>query len=493
MSASTGLEVRARRGLFWSLLSNTTLRLGTLLTGIALARILAPEDFGVYAVALTIQTILMTMSELGLAADLVRHGDIEHRGPTIASLSLASSGVLTALMFSAARPLATALGAPDAAPVIQVMSVTLLLAGIGVVPYARLQRGLAQRTLFMIDLVSFVVTTGITVALALNNWGPMSLAIGRVVAQVLATFLQFLLSGERPRYGWDQKVATSGLRFGVPLASAGLLSWILLSLDYVIIGRLVGPTMLGYYVLAFNISSWPTTVIGNALKAVAMPTFAQRSDRTGSPDVEGLRTSSALTWAVAVPIAVALATLAEPLIAAVYGSRWLPAAGALAGLAAFGALRVVFDLWIAYLTAAGRAPTLVWTQVAWIATLGPLMALAVAQRGLQGAGLAHAVVAALIMLPLYLYGLSRSGVPILPMARQFVPPLVAAVPAGVAGWFAGGIPGGPWLQLVLGGVVVVVVYIAALWPWVRRDPAIALRLRQLRRTPHMVHDSKGES
>lgn len=489
---SAGLEGRVRRGFLWSLLSNATLRLGTLVTGILLARIMAPEDFGVYAIALTVQTILMTMSELGLAADLVRNGDIDHRGPTIATLGLVASSFLTAVMWVTAVPVATALGSADAAPVLRVMSVTLLLAGIGVVPYARLQRNLMQGRLFAIDVVSFVITTGLTITLALDGWGPMSLAVGRVVAQVVATGMQFVWTSSRPRFGWRPPVATSGLRFGFPLACAGLLAWTLLSLDNIMVGRLSGAETLGLYVIAFNISSWPTTVVGTAVKAVAMPAFAQRAESIGRPDVSALYQATALTWTVAVPIGLALAVLAEPVIEVAYGTRWLAAAVALGGLGMFGALRVVFDLWIAYLTAAGRAATLVWTQVAWIATLAPVMWVAITRRGLGGAGWSHVVVAAVFMLPLYLFALHRVGVPLAGLRRPLGVPLAAALPAGLLGRVAEGFFDAPWAQLIVGGAVVVLVYAACVWPWLRHQPVIAAGAIPFHRAPFRVRTPQGE-
>ncbi len=56
---------RVRRGIVWSLLNNLTLRLDTFLVGVAIARILAPQDFGVYAIAIIVQTILMKLASCG--------------------------------------------------------------------------------------------------------------------------------------------------------------------------------------------------------------------------------------------------------------------------------------------------------------------------------------------------------------------------------------------------------------------------------------------
>ena len=123
-----------RKGLAWSFANTIILRLGSLIVGIVLARLLTPEVFGIYAVALAVQSILMTLADLGLSADLVRSRDPGRREPTVATLSLGSGVLLTALMAALASPLADAMGTPQAAPVIVVLSGTLILSSAGGCP-----------------------------------------------------------------------------------------------------------------------------------------------------------------------------------------------------------------------------------------------------------------------------------------------------------------------------------------------------------------------
>ncbi len=247
----------------------------------------------------------------------------------------------------------------------------------------------------------------------------------------------------------------------------------MLNVDTALVGGLAGVTALGFYVLAFNISSWPTSVIGNAVRAVAFPAFAQRSLESGEPDAEGAVRATGLVWAAAVPVAAALAVLSAPVVEPLYGPRWLAAAPVLTALAVFGALRVVFDLWVAYFTASGAAGTLVSTQVAWLLALTPAMWVGIEQGGIEGAGWAHAAVAVLVMLPVYAWRMRRCGVPAAPLLRRLVPPLLAVLPAAlVGGWIAALDASGAWAtmgQLVLGGLALLATYTLLLWPWVRRE------------------------
>lgn len=479
MTEREELSGLVRRGVTWSLLNNLTLRVGTFAVSIALARILAPKDFGVYAIALVVQTILINLAELGLAADLVRHGNLETRGPTIATLSLASSTALTVIMITTAHSVATAMGSAEATPVIQLMATTMILAGIGVVPFAKLQREFMQKQLFAIDAVSLLISTALTIMLALAGLGAMSLAIARVGAQLAVTVLQFAFTRQRLRFGWSADIARSGLRFGFPLSCAGLLALLLLNLDNVLVGRLLGPVPLGIYFLAFNISSWPTTIVGTAIRSVAMPAFARRQPADGRDDYADLLRATTLVWIVALPIGTALAVLATQTIHVVYGTRWLDAATPLVGLGLFGALRVVFDLWVAYLTARGAAGALLWTQTAWIVTLCPVMYLAIGMDGLGGAGWSHALVAAVFMLPFYLLAMRRVGVPVEPLLRCFPPALAAIAPAALGAWFAATQIAQPLVSLFVGGVTLMAIYCALLGPWFRKQ-GFAMLIRKPR-------------
>jgi lipopolysaccharide exporter len=460
-----GLAHKVRRGFVFSALSSGSLRLGNLVVGIVLARLLVPEDFGVYAIALMVQSVLINLAELGLAADLVRHGDIKRRGPTIASVSILASTLLAVLMWIGAGPFTRAMDAPEAAPVIGVMALTLPLAGLTAVPYARLQRDFMQGKLFMIDASNFVVGTSVTVVLAASGHGPMSLAIGRVVGQVLSTVLQFHAAGERLRLGWKPDVAASGIRFGLPLALAGVLSWTLLNVDTLMVGATAGTLLLGYYVLAFNVSSWPSSVLGTAVRAVAFPAFAERGRAAGGRDPEGLVTASAMAWAGSLPAGATLLLLGSPVVEILYGSRWLPAAAALSGLAVFGATRVVFDVWVAYLTACGASGALLRLQVLWLVALVPAMYVGIEWGGIAGAGWAHPVVALGVMLPAYLLVLRRLDVCVPALLGGLLPAVAAVVPAFVVGWVVQDLVEGAVARLLLGGAALAVTYTLLMLPW----------------------------
>jgi lipopolysaccharide exporter len=473
----TAIAAAVRRGLLWSTLNSLALRLGSLAVGMVLARLLAPDDFGVYAIALTVQSVLATLVDLGLSADLVRAEDPARRAPTVATLSLCCGVALALAMTAAARPVAALMGAPEAAGVVAVLSWTLVLTSAGVVPYALLQRGFQQRRLFGSSVADFTVGTAVTIALILLGMGPMALAIGRLAGQTVATTAQFLLARVRPRFGFDRSIARSSLGLGVPLAGANVLSWALLNIDNVVIAHVAGTTALGLYVLAFNVSSWPMSAIGQAVRSVSLAGFSRTAhDATD----RGFTRAMSLTWAAALLAGTMLAALAHPLVLVLYGSRWGASAAVLAALGLFGALRVALDLIATYLIARGAARPVLYVQVLWSAALIPAVVVATRAKGIAGAGWAHVAVAALLILPAYALALTRVGVPARALARSMWLPTVAAVPAWYAAHAIATAVPAPLLALVVGGLAGSATYLAISWRWLRRLLPGTVRLRRRR-------------
>ena len=458
------LKASAVRAAAWGAMSSIVMRLGSLVVGIVLARLLTPEAFGIYAVALTVQGILMTVADLGLSSDLIRSKEPERIAPTIASIGLISGGTLTVLAMLTAPFLADVLGSPEASDAIAVLSLTLVLGSFSLVPYAMLMRRFQQRELFYVGAVDFTVSTVVTLTLVLCGFGVMALAIGRVVAQVVSSTLQFVLAKVRPSFGFDRSRLRPVLAFGLPIAGANLLAWGLGNVDNVILARLVGATLLGFYVLAFNVSSWPMNALAQSVRAIAMPYFS-RADGAAS----GLAVVAAIGWAAALPAGGALAALSEPLITVLYGTKWLAAAPVLAALGTYGAFRVLFEVFNGFLYAQGKARPVLWIQILWVVVLIASMVPATLLYGIIGAGWVHAVVAGVVVLPAYLLALRAAGASLAAIARRSLWPTVSALPAVAAAWWGAHVVDEPVIALLVGAAASVGVWAATIWPWARRE------------------------
>ncbi|MCL2730205.1 MAG: lipopolysaccharide biosynthesis protein [Actinomycetia bacterium] len=413
---SLGRKVRSAAR--WSLINTVVMRLGNFATGIALARFaLGPAAWGVYGIAQTVLLVLLAANELGVGLAIIRwDGDARRFSPTVLTLSTASSTLMYAALFFSAPAVARTVGSPDAAWVLRVMCLCVVLDGIAQVPAGFLTREFAQGRRMLIDAANFVTSTGITLLLAFGGMGAMSFAWGSVAGNVVALTGFCLAAPGTLRFGWDRDQARALLRFGVPLAGASLLALCVVNLDTLVVGSTLGKVSLGFYVLAFNISGWPVRIISEAARRVS---FAGFSRLAGSPRglAEGFSRALGVLVTGTVPLCVLLGALAAPVVELVYGSTWVPAARALPWLMALGLIRIGCELAYDCLVAVGRRRSLIGVQALWLAALFPVLVVAAHLHGIVGVAQGHVLVAGGIVVPVFLLALSRAGISVRWIAR----------------------------------------------------------------------------
>ena len=452
-------------GAVWSGVNTLVTKLATIAVTVVVVRIVSPRDFGVFAVALVVYTVVSAFSELGLSVCIARR-DLEPRemAPVVMALSIASSVALSASMIAAADPLAAFLGAPEAASAVRVLSLSVLFSGLTTVPTALLTREFRQGRIFVATAVAFVPSNVVLVILALNGEGAMAFAWSRLTGQIVAGLAIIAMARRWYWPRWNRGAARTALALGVPLAGANLLNYTLLNADYAFIGNLLGPALLGIYSLAFNVASWSTSVLASAVNGVAMPAF---SELTGDP--EGLRVALGrwlrVAGLVAFPVAALSAVLAPDLVGVLYGDKWAGAAPVLAILSVYGGLFILTLLASNILVGTGRMGWVLGVQAIWLACLLLAVGLGVRTLGVIGAAYAHVGVIVLVILPVFMRAL-RTVVPrpeaiaVRALRRPLACALIAAGTTAAVGQL---LPSG-LLRLLGGGTVGVLVFVFTAWP-----------------------------
>ncbi len=449
-----------------------------------LARLLTPDDFGLYAIALGAMYFVMHVNDVGLIAATVQwRGRIEEMAPTATTLAVAFSVAIYGLFFMFAPAFAGLAGNPEAAPIVRVLTMVMLVDGVTAVRAGYLVRTFQQHRITMANLFGLVANAAVAISLAVHGVGAMSFAAGQVTgAAVTGAFV--LWSAHMPwRFGFDPAVARRLMTFGVPLAMALGVEAILMNADYVIVGRTLGATALGFYLLAFNISGWAPGVLGTAIRWVSIPSFSRLSEEEGALAPAVHRSITALVTAV-LPIGFLTAVLALPLIELLYGTEWVPAAPVLRFLIILGVARMLTQLALDILTGAGATRATLWFNLGWAVALVPALIIGTRAEGARGAAIAHALVALLVALPLAFAALRRIGVTLLPIARDLVRPLLsAAAAAALCTIVRDLVPSTVFAQLAATGVVGLATYALLVVPAQQRRQLIAQgrdRVRALR-------------
>lgn len=452
----------ARRALGWSFANAALGKLGGLLIGVIIARVLGPDDFGTYAIALVALMAVLSFNELGVSLAIVRwEQDPREIAPTVTTISVAASLIVFAAGWTFAPAFAETMGDGSATPVVQLMLVCVPLNGLVATAAALLQREYQQGKRTIADQVNTWLGSGLSVILALVGFGAMSLAIGRVVATVVFSVLLLVFSPMSLRFGWNRGYAGALLRFGLPLAAASVVVFAVGYADQFVVGGVLGAQALGFYLLAFNLAGWPVAMLSQPVRAVAPAAFARIQTDPDQMD-DGFRAASRILMCVALPVCAFLGAASLPVITFVYGAEWAQAALALQWLALHAAVRIAFELAYDFLAVKRRSAVLMIIQAVWLVLLIPAVFFGAHAAGIEGVAAAQVVVAVLILIGGYGWALHSSGVRIRKLVASSGVPFAAGLLSWGAGWLITESVDGDLLPAAIAGFAALAVCAVAL-------------------------------
>ena len=358
--ASGGADLRrlVARGVLWMGAGTIARQVLQLASGLILARLLAPDLFGIVAMALVFVGIGEIFVDFGL-----RQAIIQTPQPTGILLSScfwlsAGIGIVAALVLCVLAPVIAALyQEPRITPLLPFLGLNLFVATLSTVPRALLQRemnfGVLTRLTFVAGLIA--VTTGCTMA-ALGG-GVWSLIVQPLMSSFVGTILIFATCRWRPGFEFSAAGLHGLIRFSGGVLGAALLNYLNRNADNFLIGRFLGAVALGYYNIAYQMMLLPLAYVSSNIGAVAYPALVRLQDDLDRYKRVYLRTCSVIAF-VSFPMMSGLFVVADQFVPVVLGSKWLPATTVLKILCPLGMVQSIATTVGLIYTSTGRTKTL---------------------------------------------------------------------------------------------------------------------------------------
>ncbi|MFL6143624.1 MAG: oligosaccharide flippase family protein [Labedaea sp.] len=444
---------KAGRGFRWALFGTLATKIGSFVMSLVLARLLVPEDFGLYAIALAATQFVIHVNDVGIMAATVQwRGKLEDMAATASTLAILFSVGWYAVFWVAAPGLAGLAGSPEATTPVRLLTAVILVDGITAVRVAALQRRFQQDQLTKALMFGFLVNASVAISLAADGAGPYSFVFGQLAGTVVTSVLEMIFAGLPLRFALDREVARRLVRFGIPLAAGLGVESVLLNADYVIVGHVLGTAAIGMYLLAFNVSSWVPGLVGTAVRHVSLAGFSRLAEDDPDALSRGVQRTVPLLFAGVLPIAVLMAALPKQLVVVLYGTEWAPAAVVLRFLAVLVIARMLTSIAFDILTSLGATRATLWLNLVWAGFLVPALYVGTRLDGIRGAAIAHGAVAVLVAIPMAVWMLHRADVHLAPVLPALARPLAGGLFAGTlmvgGAWLVGG---SPIVQLTLAG------------------------------------------
>ncbi|HUQ58472.1 oligosaccharide flippase family protein [Lentzea sp.] len=449
----------AVRGSLWLFAVNLVSKSSQIVVTLALAVFLTEADLGAVALVVSVVNIGQVVQAMGVY-DIVSRTERDplRLAGTVLTLSVGAGAVLAAAVIIAAHPIARALGAPEAAGMLRLAALTLPFTAAGGVQMALMHRELDFRRRMLPDAGGMLLGAAVTVTLAVRGTGPTALVIGLLCTAIAQPVLA-AVAGARIRPGWDRDSAAEAVRWTAVVGPGALIAVMLINIDYLAIGHVLGQEAVGGYSLAFRIAWVPYIMVAVVLGGVLFPTCADlvRSGRRRELPAT-LHRFTVATLVVTGGLYVVVALSADGIV--VLGEQWADAARTLVLLCGYGFGLSLLHVWYQGIRAAGHARQYLALEAAHLAAL--LTALVfTTKHGPEAVALTQVAVVWLLV-PVTWLVLARNGLAL----PRFARPVTTVVAGGLVSLAVhSALPASTTITgLVVTGLVLTAAYCAVVLP-----------------------------
>lgn len=378
---STAAQRRVLSGVVSLAGREVVMRLVSVVGSIALARLLDPRAFGLFAIALFVVNLCELLVRLGLGPAFVRKpGELSaHDLACLFTFQLVWALVLAAFLVGASPLIGVLYRSDEVVWLVRGLAVVMVVNGLRAVPLVLAERRLAFGPVALSETSGHIAYYLSAVPAAAAGLRTGSFLIGMLSAAVVGTAILYRQVGWRPSLRLSWQPIREHLRFGLLVQAQSAATFIKDTMMFSLGGFLYGASATGYLVWANQVALTPM-VVAQLVARVSYPAWSKLQDDTAAL-AASVATTVRWTYRLALPAAAVLAGLSPEIIEHVYGTQWRPAQSSVYLLCATMVLTLGTTILIPALHAQGRALAALRAGAAW-AALTWLLALLLATAGL---------------------------------------------------------------------------------------------------------------
>jgi O-antigen/teichoic acid export membrane protein len=334
------------------------------------------------------------------------------------------AGISIVIVFLMAPHVGTFFNSVLLAEILPQLSFVLIITSFAAVPSLKLEKELLFERRIIPSIIGEIVFPLVAIPLALLGYGVLSLVYGTLVANVSNLISVWILAPWKPKLQFSKQILKNVIDKGIKFASVGYLIFLLINIDKGIIGRLVGPEVLGFYSLAFMIASVPVEGIAEGIGRVALPALSKAEEE----NIQGIyERFLQLIIMFIIPFVVISSVLAWEITIYFYTEKWLPMVRILQILLVYGLFRSIFVSCRDFLHAMGHPEYLIKLNIIQLGVL-ILLGVPVTQRyGVIGLSCLWTIAMGIIAIYLSYYVRSLVGLNLMYIYRAYIVSAIASL------------------------------------------------------------------
>ncbi|MBN2569927.1 MAG: MOP flippase family protein [Deltaproteobacteria bacterium] len=393
------LKQKAVSGIKWTGVSMAVVTALQFITLAVLARYLAPFDFGLMGMIMVVMGFAQAFADMGISNAIIHRQDATR--DQLSSLYWLNMlvGVLVFCIIWASTPLVVIFyREPRLYDLLHITAVIFLITPVAQQFQILLQKNLNFNGLAKIEMATALVNSTVSIGAGMASLGVYALVYGQLAGTIARVALLCGVGWRdwHPSLHFSRRDLKGYVSFGLYQMGERTVNYLSAHMDYIIIGRFLGPAALGFYTLAYQLVTFPLTKVNPVITKVIFPVFSIIQNDNESFRKGYVRVINYIAF-ITFPMLIGLFIVAPEFIILLFGERWVASAFVLQILCMVGLFKSLGNPVGAVLLAKGRADIGFYWNVFIMIIVGVAVIIGV-NWGINGV----AIAILLLQIPLFL-------------------------------------------------------------------------------------------
>lgn len=321
--AEKNLKKKAASGMVWTALQKYSQIFIRFISGIILARLLTPYDYGCIGMLAIFMTLAETFIDGGFGSALIqKKKPTQEDYSTIFYWNLGMAVLMYAIIFVSAPAIARFYNIPILCNVLRVQGIILFIYAFNIVQRNQLKKKLNFKVLSIVTITTSVIALCVTIVMAYKGFGVWALVAQNIITAAIPAIVFWFFVKWRPIRTFSWQSFRELFSFGLYMFLTHLINTFCSKLTGLLIGKLYSPTTLGYFSKAMSTENLASRSISSVMTQVTYPLYAQvQDDKTVMANMVK-RLTMTISF-ITFPMIAILMLTAKPIFVLLYSDRWL--------------------------------------------------------------------------------------------------------------------------------------------------------------------------
>lgn len=318
-----GLKQKAVSGIVWSALQKYSSMIIQFISGIILARLLSPFDYGCIGMLSIFMALAQAFIEGGFGSALIqKKRPTQEDYSTVFIWNLCMAGILYFVLYLTAPAISRFYDIPLLSSVLRVQALVLFFYAFNIIQRNQLQKRLNFKLLSIISIITAVLSLLITVLMAFLGFGVWALVAQNLVMAAIPTLFFWFYVRWKPKLLFSFGSFKELFSFGFYMFLTHLINSFGQQIQGLLIGKVYNPSVMGYYSKAQGTEKLASTSISQVMTQVSFPLYAEAQDDRSMLINMIKRLTTTLAY-ITFPLMFLLLLLAKPMFVLLYSDKWL--------------------------------------------------------------------------------------------------------------------------------------------------------------------------